>query len=157
MWRNRDSLQHMTDSFHRSRDNSIEYKDSTREAAMLSGRQKVGLNYSYKWRIRKFGKKRNKWKNYNTCNIKNYQILFNSQMIKMLIVVVVCFTICWFPLEVYWVLKYPFPFLSNHKINPYLFTLFHMLALSHACFNPIICCWMNSSVRYGFMSKLGMR
>ena len=70
MWRNRDSLQNMTDSFHRSRDNSIEYKDSTREAAMLSGRQKVGINYSYIRRIRKFGKKRNKWKNYNTCNKK---------------------------------------------------------------------------------------
>ena len=77
------------------------------------------------------------------------------QMIKMLIVVVACFSICWFPHEVYWVLKFPFPQLSTFPADPYIFTVFHMLALSHACFNPIICCWMNSSVRHGFMCTFG--
>ena len=73
----------------------------------------------------------------------------------MLIVVVACFSICWFPHEVYWVLKFPFPELSTFPADPYIFTVFHMLALSHACFNPIICCWMNSSVRHGFMCTFG--
>ena len=77
------------------------------------------------------------------------------QMIKMLIVVVACFSICWFPHEVYWVLKFPFPELVTFPADPYIFTVFHMLALSHACFNPIICCWMNSSVRHGFMCTFG--
>ena len=80
---------------------------------------------------------------------------FSEQMIKMLIVVVACFSICWFPHEVYWVLKLPFPQLNTFSADPYIFTVFHMLALSHACFNPIICCWMNSSVRHGFMCTFG--
>ena len=32
----------------------------------------------------------------------------------------------------------------------YLWTVFHWLAMSHACYNPIILCWMNNKFRSGF-------
>ena len=32
----------------------------------------------------------------------------------------------------------------------YLWTAFHGLAMSHACYNPIILCWMNNKFRSGF-------
>ena len=136
-----------TNSFS-STNNSFRYKNSARTASMTKGGQKVyPWCISYRWC---------RWKSQILIlKEKKYVIKFLFQMIKMLIVVVACFTICWFPLGVYWVLKYPFPSIGEHYLNPYLFTIFHMLALSHACFNPIICCWMNSSVRYGFMCTFG--
>ena len=32
----------------------------------------------------------------------------------------------------------------------YLWTVFHWLAMSHTCYNPVILCWMNNKFRSGF-------
>lgn len=32
----------------------------------------------------------------------------------------------------------------------YLWALFHWLAMSHSCYNPLILCWMNAKFRTGF-------
>ena len=32
----------------------------------------------------------------------------------------------------------------------YLWTVFHWLAMSHTCYNPVILCWMNKKFRSGF-------
>ncbi|XP_054830440.1 G-protein coupled receptor 83 [Eublepharis macularius] len=63
--------------------------------------------------------------------------------IKMLILVVVIFAVCWFPLNCYVVL------LSSQVIrtNNALYFVFHWLAMSSTCCNPFIYCWLNENFR----------
>ena len=42
-----------------------------------------------------------------------------------------------------------------HPSYPYIFTVVHILAVSHTCYNPFIYCWMNIRVRQGFLDVLG--
>lgn len=87
---------------------------------------------------------------------KELQMLKSKRkMIKMLIVVVACYTVCWIPFNVYWVLLLVWPSLEQSATFPYIFTTVHILAVSHTCFNPVIYCWMNRRVRYGFMDIVG--
>ncbi|XP_063058222.1 G-protein coupled receptor 83 [Engraulis encrasicolus] len=63
--------------------------------------------------------------------------------IKMLVLVVAVFAVCWFPLNCYVVL------LSSKVIpahNGVYFT-FHWFATSSTCYNPFIYCWLNHSFR----------
>ena len=48
-----------------------------------------------------------------------------------------------------------FPELMEHPSFPYVFTVVHILVVSHTCINPFIYCWMNRRVRYGFMDVMG--
>ncbi|XP_074134739.1 G-protein coupled receptor 83-like [Sminthopsis crassicaudata] len=63
--------------------------------------------------------------------------------LKMLIVVVVVFTICWLPLHFYELL------LSMHVISSRedVYFAFHWFAMSNACYNPFIYCWVNKGFR----------
>ncbi|XP_042312939.1 probable G-protein coupled receptor 83 [Sceloporus undulatus] len=63
--------------------------------------------------------------------------------IKMLLLVVVIFAICWFPLNCYIIL------LSSQVIhtNNGLYFAFHWLAMSSTCYNPFIYCWLNENFR----------
>ncbi|KAL8191117.1 UNVERIFIED_CONTAM: putative G-protein coupled receptor 83 [Gekko kuhli] len=63
--------------------------------------------------------------------------------IKMLVLVVVIFAVCWFPLNCYVVL------LSSQVIgsNNALYFAFHWLAMSSTCYNPFIYCWLNENFR----------
>ncbi|XP_032063726.1 probable G-protein coupled receptor 83 isoform X2 [Aythya fuligula] len=67
----------------------------------------------------------------------------NKKTIKMLMLVVVLFAVCWFPLNCYVVL------LSSQTIrtNNALYFAFHWLAMSSTCYNPFIYCWLNDSFR----------
>ncbi|XP_042694892.1 probable G-protein coupled receptor 83 [Centrocercus urophasianus] len=67
----------------------------------------------------------------------------NKKTIKMLMLVVILFAICWFPLNCYVVL------LSSQTIrsNNALYFAFHWLAMSSTCYNPFIYCWLNDSFR----------
>ena len=71
------------------------------------------------------------------------------KMIKMLIVVVACYTACWLPINVFWILPHT-------SIDPHSFIVTHLLALFHTCLNPVICVWMNARVRCGFVEALGI-
>ncbi|XP_077200323.1 G-protein coupled receptor 83 [Paroedura picta] len=70
--------------------------------------------------------------------------------IKMLVLVVVIFAVCWFPLNCYVVL------LSSQVIcsNNTLYFAFHWLAMSSACYNPFIYCWLNENFRAELKSCL---
>ncbi|XP_053241605.1 G-protein coupled receptor 83 [Podarcis raffonei] len=63
--------------------------------------------------------------------------------IKMLMLVVVIFAVCWFPLNCYVLL------LSSQVIhtNNGLYFAFHWLATSSTCYNPFIYCWLNENFR----------
>ncbi|KAM9019639.1 G-protein coupled receptor 83 isoform 2-T3 [Ara ararauna] len=67
----------------------------------------------------------------------------NKKTIKMLMLVVILFAVCWFPLNCYVVL------LSSQSIhtNNALYFAFHWFAMSSTCYNPFIYCWLNDSFR----------
>ncbi|XP_041109955.1 probable G-protein coupled receptor 83 [Polyodon spathula] len=72
--------------------------------------------------------------------------------LKMLMLVVVVFAVCWFPLNCYVVL------ISSKAINTNnaLYFAFHWLAMSSTCYNPFIYCWLNESFRLELKSLLSM-
>ncbi|XP_066197427.1 G-protein coupled receptor 83 [Sylvia atricapilla] len=76
----------------------------------------------------------------------------NKKTIKMLMLVVVLFAVCWFPLNCYVVL------LSSQAIhtNNALYFAFHWFAMSSTCYNPFIYCWLNDSFRSELKALLNM-
>ncbi|XP_035919321.1 RYamide receptor isoform X2 [Anopheles stephensi] len=72
------------------------------------------------------------------------------KMIKMMVTVVIVFTICWLPFNFLMVMKLP----SSWDLLPYFWFAFHWLAMSHSCYNPIIYCYMNARFRSGFILVL---
>ncbi|KAF5298675.1 hypothetical protein FQR65_LT09655 [Abscondita terminalis] len=72
------------------------------------------------------------------------------KMVKMMVTVVFVFTVCWLPFNVLWVVQESI----SDELKPYLWFALHWLAMSHACYNPIIYCYMNSRFRAGFIRAL---
>ncbi|XP_072481863.1 G-protein coupled receptor 83-like [Notamacropus eugenii] len=73
-----------------------------------------------------------------------------KMILKMLVMVVVVFSICWFPLHFYEVL------LSNRVIYSHeaVYFIFHWFAMSSTCYNPLIYYWLNKSFRREFILVL---
>ncbi|XP_053699148.1 RYamide receptor-like [Sabethes cyaneus] len=69
------------------------------------------------------------------------------KMIKMMITVVLVFTVCWLPFNIFMLI----PLDPEWRPLPYLWFLFHWLAMSHSCYNPIIYCYMNEKFRHSFL------
>ncbi|KAL9894000.1 RYamide receptor isoform 2-T8 [Glossina fuscipes fuscipes] len=72
------------------------------------------------------------------------------KMIKMMVTVVIVFTMCWLPFNILILL------LNDEEFRlwgplPYIWFAFHWLAMSHSCYNPIIYCYMNARFRGGFL------
>ncbi|CAL1263276.1 unnamed protein product [Larinioides sclopetarius] len=72
------------------------------------------------------------------------------KMVKMMIVCVFVFTLCWLPFNSLMVVGDQYPELYNLPNIIYLWFACHWLAMSHACYNPAIYCWMNEKYRHGF-------
>lgn len=100
---------------------------------------------------------------------------FPFQMIKMMVTVVIVFTICWLPFNFLMVRRGTVPLParitalhlasvssrsqlmklpSSWDLLPYFWFAFHWLAMSHSCYNPIIYCYMNARFRSGFILVL---
>lgn len=64
-----------------------------------------------------------------------------KQTLKILVMVVLVYTICWLPLNLYMVL------LSSESISSHngLYFFLHWLAISSSCYNPYIYCWLSDS------------
>ncbi|XP_003227265.2 G-protein coupled receptor 83 [Anolis carolinensis] len=75
-----------------------------------------------------------------------------KKTLKMLVVVVAVFAVCWFPLNCYLVL------LSSNAIrsNNGLYFACHWFAMSSTCYNPFIYCWLNDSFRSELKALLGV-
>ncbi|MGH0184594.1 UNVERIFIED_CONTAM: hypothetical protein FKN15_015168 [Acipenser sinensis] len=85
-----------------------------------------------------------------TRNINSKQWRRNQKTIKMLMLVVLVFAVCWFPLNCFVVIS-----ASNViSINNTLYFAFHWLAMSSTCYNPFIYCWLNIKFRTGIKSLL---
>uniref|UniRef100_H3B871 G-protein coupled receptors family 1 profile domain-containing protein n=1 Tax=Latimeria chalumnae TaxID=7897 RepID=H3B871_LATCH len=75
-----------------------------------------------------------------------------KKTVKMLVLVVVVFAVCWFPLNCYVVL---ISSLGIRTKNLLYFAL-HWFAMSSTCYNPFIYCWLNESFRVELKSLLSM-
>ncbi|KAA0702259.1 putative G-protein coupled receptor 83 [Triplophysa tibetana] len=75
-----------------------------------------------------------------------------KRTIKMLMIVVAVFAVCWFPLNCYVVLLSSQVIQSNNTI----YFSFHWLAMSSTCYNPFIYCWLNKSFRAELTYLSGM-
>ncbi|XP_026322210.1 RYamide receptor-like [Hyposmocoma kahamanoa] len=76
------------------------------------------------------------------------------KMIKMMVAVVIVFTVCWLPLNFLWSLHEDDESWGAWPGMPYVWFASHWLAMSHSCYNPIIYCYMNARYRRGFKMAL---
>ncbi|KAL7288221.1 hypothetical protein TKK_0017769 [Trichogramma kaykai] len=78
-----------------------------------------------------------------------------KKMIKMMVLVVIVFTICWLPYNILvLLLDREENGIDTWEGTPYLWACLHWLAMSHACYNPVIYCWLNSRFRSSFFVVL---
>lgn len=82
------------------------------------------------------------------------QIIARSKrnMIKMMMMVVFVFTICWLPFNILMILMKNN--MADSEYIRYVWFGLHWLAMSHAIYNPFIYCYMNSRFRSGFIQVL---
>ncbi|XP_063884298.1 RYamide receptor-like isoform X2 [Scylla paramamosain] len=73
------------------------------------------------------------------------------KMTKMMVTVVMVYTLCWLPFNVLMVVRELWV-VDSWPYMMQVWALFHWLAMSHTCYNPIILCWMNTKFRSGFCS-----
>lgn len=64
-------------------------------------------------------------------------------MIKLMIVVVMAFTLCWLPFNVLMVVGDQFPEVYMLPYINFVYFACHWLSMSHAAYNPLIYIWMN--------------
>jgi tachykinin receptor 3 len=77
------------------------------------------------------------------CEMQSFDVcLYVIQVVKMLIVVIVIFAVCWLPQNVLLLTASDNDDQSSYIQHIYL--VFYCLAMSNSMYNPIIYCWMNS-------------
>ncbi|XP_053573741.1 substance-P receptor isoform X2 [Bombina bombina] len=78
------------------------------------------------------------------------QVLAKRKVVKMMIVVVCTFAVCWLPYHIYFLLQIFVPHSKNPKMFQQLYLAIMWLAMSSTMYNPIIYCCLNDRFRIGF-------
>lgn len=78
------------------------------------------------------------------------RIRSKRRVVKMMIVVVVTFAVCWLPYHIYFLLQSTTDIINWEHIL-HVYNVIYWLAMSNSMYNPIIYCWMNSRFRHGFV------
>lgn len=77
-----------------------------------------------------------------------------AKMIRMTLAVVLVYSFCWLPFNVLMVLMDFVEEVEYWSHMPHIWFVCHWLAMSHACYNPLILCWMNTKFREGYLLAL---
>uniref|UniRef100_A0A1A9WB26 G-protein coupled receptors family 1 profile domain-containing protein n=1 Tax=Glossina brevipalpis TaxID=37001 RepID=A0A1A9WB26_9MUSC len=72
------------------------------------------------------------------------------RIVKMMMVVVLIFAVCWLPFHAYFLLTSCYPTITETPFIQEIYLFIYWLAMSNSMYNPIIYCWMNSRFRFGF-------
>ncbi|XP_038104891.1 tachykinin-like peptides receptor 99D isoform X3 [Culex quinquefasciatus] len=72
------------------------------------------------------------------------------RVVKMMVVVVVIFAVCWLPFQIYFIVTSYYPELTAKPYIQDVYLAIYWLAMSNSMYNPIIYFWMNSRFRRGF-------
>uniref|UniRef100_A0A8D8WXB2 Tachykinin-like peptides receptor 99D n=1 Tax=Cacopsylla melanoneura TaxID=428564 RepID=A0A8D8WXB2_9HEMI len=72
------------------------------------------------------------------------------RVVKMMMVVVTIFVVCWMPFQIYFLMTSYWPEITNEAYIQDIYLAIYWLAMSNSMYNPIIYCWMNSRFRQGF-------
>ncbi|KAM9769759.1 tachykinin receptor 3a [Menidia menidia] len=78
------------------------------------------------------------------------QLRAKRKVVKMMIIVVVTFALCWLPYHVYFIATALYQGLSKWKYIQQVYLSIMWLAMSSTMYNPIIYCCLNSRFRTGF-------
>ncbi|XP_059826095.1 neuromedin-K receptor-like [Hypanus sabinus] len=78
------------------------------------------------------------------------QLKAKRKVVKMMIVVVFTFTICWLPYHTFFLVTKQYPNVSRWKPIQQVYLAVFLLAMSSNMHNPIIYCCLNSRFRAGF-------
>ncbi|XP_044515482.1 substance-P receptor [Gracilinanus agilis] len=78
------------------------------------------------------------------------QVSAKRKVVKMMIVVVCTFAICWLPFHIFFLLPYINPDLYMEKFIQQVYLAIMWLAMSSTMYNPIIYCCLNDRFRIGF-------
>ncbi|KAK8757622.1 hypothetical protein V5799_004746 [Amblyomma americanum] len=85
------------------------------------------------------------------CTAKQIEAIKSKRkIVKMMIVVVVIFAVCWLPYHVYFLVMHHHPEINQSTYIQHVYLAIYWLAMSNSMYNPIIYCWMNSRFREGF-------
>ncbi|XP_050681773.1 substance-K receptor-like [Leptidea sinapis] len=76
-----------------------------------------------------------------------------KRVIKMLVLVVVLFALCWLPLQSYLLLQSFFPSINEYKYINVIFFCFDWLAMSNSCYNPFIYAIYNEKFKKEFKQR----
>lgn len=86
----------------------------------------------------------------DTCDKYHEQLKAKRKVVKMMIIVVVTFAICWLPYHVYFILTAIYQQLNRWKYIQQVYLASFWLAMSSTMYNPIIYCCLNKRFRAGF-------
>ncbi|XP_066981472.1 tachykinin-like peptides receptor 99D isoform X1 [Macrobrachium rosenbergii] len=72
------------------------------------------------------------------------------KVVKMMIVVVTIFGVCWLPYHAYFILANLMPEITHTAYIQETYLAIYWLAMSNSMYNPMIYCWLNNRFRNGF-------
>ncbi|CAK6435240.1 unnamed protein product [Pipistrellus nathusii] len=78
------------------------------------------------------------------------QVSAKRKVVKMMIVVVCTFAVCWLPFHIFFLLPYINPDIYLEKFIQQFYLAIMWLAMSSTMYNPIIYCCLNDRFRLGF-------
>ncbi|XP_037365507.1 neuromedin-K receptor [Talpa occidentalis] len=86
----------------------------------------------------------------DTCDKYHEQLKAKRKVVKMMIVVVATFAVCWLPYHIYFIVTAIYQQLNRWKHIQQVYLGSFWLAMSSSMYNPIIYCCLNKRFRAGF-------